>query len=101
MGCPPFILRQEIAAYCNDTRRLHLKSSTFPVLQFAARLVLFRREYDGLRFCIRDLCVFRARNRIRLGVHALMTLWELVLGSVMAVGLTVYLVYAMLRPEKF
>jgi len=101
MGRPPFILRQEIAAYCNDTRRLHLKSSTFPVLQCAARLVLVRREYDGLRFCIRDLCVFRARNRIRMGVHALMTPWELVLGSIMAVGLTVYLVYAMLRPEKF
>jgi K+-transporting ATPase KdpF subunit len=30
-----------------------------------------------------------------------MTPWELVLGSVMAVSLTAYLVYAMLRPEKF
>jgi K+-transporting ATPase KdpF subunit len=30
-----------------------------------------------------------------------MTPWELVMGLVMAVGLTVYLVYAMLRPEKF
>jgi len=30
-----------------------------------------------------------------------MTPWELVLGSVMALSLTVYLVYAMLRPEKF
>ena len=26
---------------------------------------------------------------------------ELVMGSMMAVGLTAYLVYAMLRPEKF
>jgi K+-transporting ATPase KdpF subunit len=30
-----------------------------------------------------------------------MTPWELVMGLVMALGLTVYLVYAMLRPEKF
>ncbi len=30
-----------------------------------------------------------------------MTTWELVLGLAMAVGLIVYLVYAMLRPEKF
>ncbi len=30
-----------------------------------------------------------------------MTPWELVMGLVMAVGLTAYLVYAMLRPEKF
>ena len=34
-------------------------------------------------------------------MHTTMTPWELVLGSVMAVALTVYLVYAMLRPEKF
>ncbi len=30
-----------------------------------------------------------------------MTPWEVVLGLIMAVGLTVYLVYAMLRPENF
>jgi K+-transporting ATPase KdpF subunit len=30
-----------------------------------------------------------------------MSWWELVLGSAMALGLTIYLVYAMLRPEKF
>ncbi|HLW70622.1 MAG TPA: K(+)-transporting ATPase subunit F [Candidatus Binataceae bacterium] len=30
-----------------------------------------------------------------------MSPWELVMGSLMAVGLTTYLVYAMLRPEKF
>jgi K+-transporting ATPase KdpF subunit len=36
-----------------------------------------------------------------MGVYPLMTPWELVLGSAMAVGLTIYLVYAMLRPEKF
>jgi K+-transporting ATPase KdpF subunit len=30
-----------------------------------------------------------------------MTPWQLILGSLMAVGLTAYLVYAMLRPEKF
>jgi K+-transporting ATPase KdpF subunit len=30
-----------------------------------------------------------------------MTPWELTLGSIMAAALMVYLVYAMLRPEKF
>jgi len=30
-----------------------------------------------------------------------MSLWELVMGSIMAVALTAYLVYAMLRPERF
>jgi K+-transporting ATPase KdpF subunit len=36
-----------------------------------------------------------------MGMHPLMTYWELILGSAMASGLMVYLVYAMLRPEKF
>jgi K+-transporting ATPase KdpF subunit len=39
--------------------------------------------------------------RLRSGVRKTMTPWELVMGLVMAVGLTAYLVYAMLRPEKF
>ncbi|HEX3409429.1 MAG TPA: K(+)-transporting ATPase subunit F [Candidatus Binataceae bacterium] len=30
-----------------------------------------------------------------------MSSWELAMGAVMAVGLTAYLVYAMLRPEQF
>jgi len=30
-----------------------------------------------------------------------MSPWEIALGSIMAIGLTAYLVYAMLRPEKF
>ena len=30
-----------------------------------------------------------------------MTSWELIMGLVMAIGLTAYLVYAMLRPENF
>jgi len=30
-----------------------------------------------------------------------MSSWEVAMGLVMAVGLTVYLVYALLRPEKF
>jgi K+-transporting ATPase KdpF subunit len=36
-----------------------------------------------------------------MGVYPVMSPWELVMGSIMAVGLTAYLVYAMLRPEKF
>jgi K+-transporting ATPase KdpF subunit len=30
-----------------------------------------------------------------------MSPWELAMGAVIAVGLTVYLVYAVIRPEKF
>ncbi len=30
-----------------------------------------------------------------------MSTWQLVMGAVLAVGLTAYLVYAMLRPENF
>ena len=30
-----------------------------------------------------------------------MTSWELVLGSLVSLGLLVYLVYALLKPEKF
>jgi K+-transporting ATPase KdpF subunit len=45
--------------------------------------------------------VLRNRARIRVGVYPTMTTWELVMGLMMAVGLTAYLVYAMLRPEKF
>jgi K+-transporting ATPase KdpF subunit len=30
-----------------------------------------------------------------------MSLWEMILGSVGAVLLTVYLIYALLRPERF
>ncbi len=30
-----------------------------------------------------------------------MSTWELVMGIVMATGLTAYLVYALLRPENF
>jgi len=58
-------------------------------------------QNDGHRFHLGNVRVLRNRNRLRMGVHPLMTPWELVMGSVMAVGLTVYLVYAMLRPEKF
>ncbi|MGO9062656.1 MAG: K(+)-transporting ATPase subunit F [Candidatus Binataceae bacterium] len=36
-----------------------------------------------------------------MGVQKAMTPWEVVMGSIMAIGLTIYLVYAMLRPEKF
>ena len=30
-----------------------------------------------------------------------MTPWEVGMGLIMAIGLTIYLVYALLRPEKF
>jgi len=34
-------------------------------------------------------------------MHAPMSTGELIMGLIMAIGLTAYLVYAMLRPEKF
>jgi K+-transporting ATPase KdpF subunit len=48
-----------------------------------------------------DRRVLRASGGLRSGVRKTMTPWEIALGLVMAIGLTVYLVYAMLRPEKF
>jgi K+-transporting ATPase KdpF subunit len=60
-------------------------------------------DADHAGRCIyhRDSGFFRDRRRLRMGVREVMTSWELVLGGLMAVGLTAYLVYAMLRPEKF
>jgi K+-transporting ATPase KdpF subunit len=63
--------------------------------------VLIGGQHDGYHFYRGHLCLLRACDCLRTGVYSLMTPWELILGSVMAVGLTVYLVYAMLRPEKF
>ncbi len=54
--------------------------------------MLVDRERDGFRVCLGDVRVLCHRNRICMGVYALMTPWELVLGSVMALGLTIYLV---------
>jgi K+-transporting ATPase KdpF subunit len=36
-----------------------------------------------------------------MGVRQVVSTLDLVMGSLMAIALTVYLVYAMLRPEKF
>jgi K+-transporting ATPase KdpF subunit len=66
-----------------------------------ARMVLIYQLHDGPNFCCRNRRVLRDRAQLCLGVHPPMSPWELVMGSIMAVGLTAYLVYAMLRPEKF
>ena len=58
-------------------------------------------DHYGYRFYRKHLRLFRSCDRVRMGVYTVMTFWELILGSMMAVGLTVYLIYAMLRPEKF
>ena len=50
------------------------------------------RDYTGI-FC--------SEPALRPGVRKTMSTWEMVMGIVMAVGLSAYLVYAMLRPEKF
>ncbi len=66
-----------------------------------ARIMPIGREYDGCHFYRWYLRLFCNRDRLRMGMYSLMTPWELILGSVMAFGLTIYLIYAMLRPEKF
>jgi K+-transporting ATPase KdpF subunit len=62
---------------------------------------LLKLRHDGLCLYCRDLRILCSRDRLRLGMRSIMSTWELILGGVMAVGLTVYLIYAMLRPEKF
>ena len=57
--------------------------------------------HDGLDLCRRNRRVLRNRARLCVVVHPSMSPWELAMGLIMAVGLTAYLVYAMLRPEKF
>ena len=57
--------------------------------------------HDGPDFSRRNRRVLRDRAQLCLGVHPPMSPWELIMGLIMAVGLTAYLVYAMLRPEKF
>ena len=52
-------------------------------------------------FIVASCGFLRTRNRLRMGMCKVMTPVELVLGSIMAIALTIYLVYAMLRPEKF
>jgi K+-transporting ATPase KdpF subunit len=70
-------------------------------LLLTARVLLIGQEHDGYDFHRGHLRLLCNCSRLRMGVYSLMTPWELILGSVMAIGLTVYLVYAMLRPEKF
>ena len=45
--------------------------------------------------------ILRYRACLRMGLYTPMTPWELIMGSIVAVALIAYLVYAMLRPEKF
>ena len=45
--------------------------------------------------------LLRREPRLRPRVSAVMSIWELVLGSAGAALLTAYLVYALLRPERF
>jgi K+-transporting ATPase KdpF subunit len=63
--------------------------------------VLQGKADDGFDFHRKHVRLFCNRNRLRTGMYSVMTPWELILGAVMAAGLTAYLVYAMLRPEKF
>jgi K+-transporting ATPase KdpF subunit len=44
---------------------------------------------------------FFGRDRLRDWVSEDMSLLDLILGIVLATGLTAYLIYALIRPEKF
>ena len=55
----------------------------------------------GFRVSCGNCRFLRGQPRLCEGLRTIMSTWELTLGLVMAVCLTVYLVYAMLRPEKF
>ena len=74
----------------HDDRHFHLK-----------HLVSLESEYVGHTFSGWNRGVLYAGARLCTGVRKTMSPWEIVMGLVMAVGLTVYLVYALLRPEKF
>ncbi len=58
-------------------------------------------SHNGRNFRRHYLRVLYTRDRVRMGVRPTMMTWELIMGSILAAGLTAYLIYAMLRPEKF
>jgi len=66
-----------------------------------ARSMLLENQHVGHNILSRNRRVLRPGGRLRMGVRKTMTPWEVVMALTLAVGLTVYLVYAMLRPEKF
>ena len=69
--------------------------------RIAGTLAALALDYAGPNLAWSHGAVFRARAYLRVGVRAAMSSGELVMGLVLAVGLTAYLVYALLRPEKF
>ena len=63
--------------------------------------LLVGTNYVGFDFNSRQHRLLRDRDRIRPGVRQPMSPVETVLGGVCAVLLGVYLIYTMLRPERF
>jgi K+-transporting ATPase KdpF subunit len=63
--------------------------------------LLVGSNYVGFDFNSRQHRLLRDRDRIRSGVRQPMSPVETVLGGVCAVLLGVYLIYTMLRPERF
>jgi K+-transporting ATPase KdpF subunit len=56
---------------------------------------------SGVRIAFLALQMFAIFRGTVAEISRSMDLWELLLRGILAVGLTGYLVYAMLRPEKF
>ena len=59
------------------------------------------REHAGCHLYSSHRHLLHGGAGLRRGMRKIMSTWELVMGIVMATGLTAYLVYALLRPEKF
>ncbi len=95
-----FPFARSIAAYCDDLLLTDQKKPTIGwVFARHDRCSASLRERSRLpasyRFILCDC------NCICTGLFEAMTPVELVLGSAIALSLIVYLVYAMLRPERF
>ena len=66
-----------------------------------ACLVRDAKSHVGLDLHSGNGGFLRREPRLRGRITAVMSTWELILGSAGAVLLTAYLVYALLRPERF
>jgi K+-transporting ATPase KdpF subunit len=84
--------------FLRKNQLINQANSSFPLQGTKSALAPL---HDRRRVRARDRRLFRPGDLVCLGMYEVMSNWDLVLGSAIAVALTVYLVYAMLRPEKF
>ena len=82
-------------------KQLQCETSTFSTILAVACLVRDAKSYVGRDLHSGNGSFLRREPRLRGRMSAVMSTWELILGSAGAVLLTAYLVYALLRPERF